>query len=198
MPSNEYHFITHWRFRSTCEEIYEILGDAEDLARWWPAVYLDVKQVEPTDDRGLGGKVSLYTKGWLPYTLCWTFRTTEVRPPHGYTIEADGDFVGRGVWTFVQDGDDVDVTYDWRLRADKSLLRQWSFLLKPLFGANHRWAMAQGRQSLELELARRRARTPEARASIPPPPGPASQTPLLVGTLVAAAGAYLGYRLGSR
>ena len=53
----------------------------------------------------------------------------------------------------------MDVTYDWRLRAEKPLLRSLSFLLKPLFEANHRWAMAQGEESLRLELARRRATT---------------------------------------
>jgi hypothetical protein len=42
------------------------------------------------------------------------------------------------VWTFVQDGPFVDVTYDWRLRVEKPLLKRLSFLLKPLFEANHR------------------------------------------------------------
>ena len=70
---------------------------------------------------------------------------------------ASGDFDGRGVWTFEQDGAFVDITYDWRLSAEKPLLRNLSFLLKPLFEANHRWAMAQGEESLKLELARRRA-----------------------------------------
>jgi hypothetical protein len=48
--------------------------------------------------------VDLYTKGWLPYTLRWQFRVTESRSPYGFTIEALGDFVGRGIWTFAQDG----------------------------------------------------------------------------------------------
>ena len=58
----------------------------------------------------------------------------------------------------------VDITYDWRLRAEKPLLRNLSFLLKPLFEANHRWAMAQGEESLKLELARRRAASDAMRA----------------------------------
>src|SRR5207249_4543352 len=70
------------------------------------------------------------------------------------------------------DGSVVDITYDWRLRAEKPLLRNLSFLLKPLFEANHRWAMAQGEESLKLELARRRAISDAARAAVPPPPGP--------------------------
>jgi hypothetical protein len=34
--------------------------------------------------------------------------------------------------------------YDWRLRAEKPLLRYLSSLFKPFFCANHRWAMARG------------------------------------------------------
>jgi hypothetical protein len=45
-------------------------------------------------------------------------------------------------------------------------------LLKPVFAFNHRWAMARGEEGLKLELLRRRAPTAEARATVPPPPGP--------------------------
>ncbi len=51
------------------------------------------------------------------------------------------------------------------------LLRNLSFLVKPVFEANHRWAMAQGEASLKLELARRRATSDAARANASPPPG---------------------------
>jgi hypothetical protein len=61
--SNDYHFITLWRVESTVKEVSEIIGDASDLVRWWPSVYLDVKVLEPGDERGLGRVVSLYTKG---------------------------------------------------------------------------------------------------------------------------------------
>jgi hypothetical protein len=50
----------------------------------------------------------------------------------------------------------VKVTGDWDIRADKPLLRYLSFLFKPIFSANHRWAMARGEESLRLELGRRR------------------------------------------
>jgi hypothetical protein len=99
----------------------------------------------------------LHTKGRLPYTLRWSFRVTERRFPEGFSLEAWGDFDGRGIWTFARDGDFTNVTYDWRIRADKPLLRYLSFLFKPVFSANHRWAMARGEESLQGELARRAA-----------------------------------------
>jgi hypothetical protein len=178
MSSNDYHFITHWRVKSTVEEVAGIIGHASDLVRWWPSVYLEVQELEPGDEQGLGKVVGLYTKGWLPYTLRWQFRVTESRYPHGFTLAAWGDFDGRGIWTFEQAGEWVNITYDWQIRADKPLLRILSPLLKPVFSANHRWAMAKGEESLKLELARRHAATPQERALIPAPPPPTSPTVL--------------------
>ncbi|HUJ48835.1 MAG TPA: SRPBCC family protein [Bryobacteraceae bacterium] len=155
MSANDYHFVTHWRVESTVEEVSDVLGNAVDLTRWWPSVYLAVKELEPGGRDGVGRVVELHTKGWLPYTLHWYFRVTESRRPHGFSLEAWGDFEGRGVWTFVQDGAAAAITYDWRIRAEKPLLRYLSFLLKPIFSANHRWAMARGEESLRAELARR-------------------------------------------
>jgi hypothetical protein len=187
MATNEYVFVTNWRVEGTVEEVAQVLGDAEGLKRWWPAVYLDAREVAPGDERGLGREVELYTKGWLPYTLRWSFRVTDVDGPHGFAIEASGDFVGTGRWTLAQDGPWVDVTYDWRIRAEKPLLRRLSILLKPIFAANHRWAMARGEESLRLELARRRAATLEARAAIPPPPQPSAMPVAALGLRVVAA-----------
>lgn len=185
MASNDYHFITHWRVQGTLEEVGDIIADATDLVRWWPSVYLDVRELEPGDETGLGKVIDLYTKGWLPYTLRWQFRVSEVRRGEGLTLQAAGDFVGRGIWTFKQDGAWVDITYDWKIRAAKPLLRAFSFLLKPIFSANHHWAMEKGEESLRLELARRHARSDAERARIPPPPGPTttSPAPLLLGTI---------------
>jgi hypothetical protein len=157
MASNNYQFITHWRVEGTCREVADVLKEAKDLPRWWPSVYLDVKEIEPGDENGVGRVASLHTKGWLPYTLRWQFRVTETHYPYGFSLEAWGDFVGEGVWTFEQDNGFVNITYDWRIRADKKLLRWLSFLLKPIFSANHRWAMSRGEESLKVELARRRA-----------------------------------------
>jgi hypothetical protein len=179
MSSNDYHFITHWRVQSNVEEISQIIGNAPDLVRWWPSVYLEVQAVESGDEQGIGKVVGLYTKGWLPYTLRWQFRVTESRYPHGFSLQAWGDFEGRGIWTFEQDGDWVTISYDWKIRADKPLLRLLSPVLKPVFSANHHWAMAKGEESLKLELARRHIATEQERALIPAPPPPTSQTVLL-------------------
>ena len=172
MAGNDYHFVTRWQVEGTPEEVSQILEDAADLVRWWPSVYLEVEVLEPGDERNIGKLVRLLTKGWLPYTLRWQFRIVESRSPFGFTLQALGDFEGRGVWTFEPDGTRVNITYDWKIGTRKPLLNALSFLLKPVFAANHRWAMARGLESLKLELARRHARRPEDAARVPPPPGP--------------------------
>jgi Polyketide cyclase / dehydrase and lipid transport len=172
VASNQYVFVTHWRVQASIDEVFAILSGAADLPRWWPSVYLEVRVVEPGDEEGVGRSVDLWTKGWLPYTLRWSFRVTSADRPRGFSLEASGDFRGRGVWTLVQDGGVAIATYDWRIRADKPLLKRLSFLLKPAFAANHRWAMARGEESLKLEVLRRHAQTAEELARIPSPPGP--------------------------
>ena len=177
------------------QEVSEIIGDARGLKRWWPSVYLDVKVLEEGDENRVGRVVNLYTKGWLPYTLRWAFRVTEVRPD-GFSLVAWGDFDGRGIWTFEQDGEWVNITYDWKIKAEKPLLRYFSFIMKPFFSANHRWAMAKGEESLKLELARNHSANKEELALIPAPPGSTSTSPLLlilVGTTIFASLVGLSY-----
>ena len=169
----DYHFITNWTIPGTADEVADVLGDPLALPRWWPSVYLEVREVARGDAvTHVGRVIDLYTKGWLPYTLRWRFTVTESRGAAGFKLVAEGDFVGTGAWTLVQKGEVVDVEYDWRIRADKPLLRYGTIVMRPIFGANHRWAMARGEESLKLELQRRRAKTEAERQAVPSPPGP--------------------------
>lgn len=190
---NDYHFVTNWRVRGTCGEVADVIRDPLDLPRWWPSVYLSVQELEPPDDRGLKQRVRLHTKGWLPYTLQWDFVVTESHYPERFGIDAFGDFVGRGLWTITQDGDEVNVQFDWRIRAEKPLLRALSPVMRPVLEANHRWAMQQGEESLTLELQRRRASSEAVRRTIPPPPGPVTYAAVGILAGAAAVGGTLGY-----
>jgi hypothetical protein len=56
------------------------------------------------------------------------------------------------------------VSYDWRVRAGKPLIRRFSPIFKPLFRANHNWVMRRGEVALRRWLAdpRRVARAASA------------------------------------
>lgn|GEM_PF-6975053 len=82
----EYHFVTNWKISGTAREVAKVLGDPLALPRWWPSVYLDVKELAPGDPvTKVGRVIELYTKGWLPYTLRWRFTVTETRGDAGFT-----------------------------------------------------------------------------------------------------------------
>jgi len=187
MDATAYHFIDHWRVEATLNEVADILLKSTDYPRWWPSTYLGLQVIYPgitnTDDRnkfGLDQSGLIHARGWLPYSLTFAYRCTEINYPHGFTVQVWGDLTGRGIWTFVQDGAWIDITYDWLVQADKPILREFSFLLKPLFRHNHTWSMQRGEASLKLELERRRAKTPEALAQIPAPLAPLNTTPFVL------------------
>ena len=170
---SDYRFLTVWRVAGSVDEVKAVLGDAASLPRWWPSVYLNVAPVDDGAPDGTGRVVDLYTKGWLPYTLRWALTITEPMSDTGFALTAAGDLNGTGRWTFTPDGPEVVIKYDWRVSAAKPLLRRLSWLFKPGFSANHRWAMARGEESLRLELRRRRAAGPgPASEPVPPPPPP--------------------------
>ena len=157
MRVNNYQFETRWEVRAPREIIYEILREGKDYPRWWPEVYLDAKYLPAGRTDKLHDRVELLTKGWLPYKLRWTAEVTRLAPPEKIEISASGDFDGRGIWQLEAAGDLTRITFDWRVRADKPLLRLFSFVLKPLFKWNHHWAMSTGLARLRAEASRRLA-----------------------------------------
>jgi hypothetical protein len=159
MPANNYQFITQWRLPGTVEQVSDLLDDVPTLRHIWPSLYTKVSVIARGDEHGVGRTVRVETRGDLPYTLRWSFKVVESHRPYGYTIEATGDMVGTGVWTLEPDGDGARVTYDWRVRTNKPLLKWLSPVLKPVFKANHDKVMAAGEVGLRAELERRRAAT---------------------------------------
>lgn len=147
MAANEYYFVTKWRLHARVEDVFEVIRDVPRYRQWWSEVYLDIQRT----DAGY----CFLTRGRLPYKLRWESRTTHLVPNESIQLEARGDLRGQGLWTMRQVGNLVEVQFDWRVAADKPLIRTLSFLFKPIFRANHRWAMARGEQGLRREIARR-------------------------------------------
>jgi Polyketide cyclase / dehydrase and lipid transport len=153
----KYAFTSIWKIKASREEVYNILEDVGTLTKWWPSVYLDVNILEKGDENGIGKKVKLHTKGWLPYTLKWDFEVINVKFPTGFSLKAIGDFIGSGEWKFTTlDHLTTEVRYDWNIEVTKPFLKFFTPVLRPVFAANHRWAMAKGEESLRQEVLRRR------------------------------------------
>ena len=164
MFSNEFHLPTRWRVQGTPDEVAAVLRDPERFPDWWSEVYLDVRVLDQGDAEGVGARIAIYSKGWLPYRLNWEARVLRADFPRSWEIGATGDLTGRGVWTLTRDGDHTIADYDWRVTADRPLFRALAPLLAPLMASNHRWAMRKGEAGLSRELPRRRASDGRARA----------------------------------
>jgi hypothetical protein len=155
--ANEFRIVTSWRVQATVKEVAEVLADAEALPRWWGQVYLSVAVVTAGDDQGIGRKVSVLSKGKLPYQIRWTGELVASDMPRSWTIRASGDLNGLGVWTLTEADGWTEAVYDWRVSADRPLFRLLAPVLAPVFAWNHRWAMARGEEGLRHEVVRRRA-----------------------------------------
>jgi hypothetical protein len=151
---NLYHFVTHWRVPGTCAEVSDLLEDVERIPQWWPSVYHEVHVVRPGGPHSLGKIVDVVTKGVLPYTLRWQYEVVEEHYPNGSRLVAQGDLEGEGRWDIEQDGPCVNITYDWRVRANHPFVRRFGFLMRPLFAANHNWTMCDGERGLRKQLER--------------------------------------------
>ncbi len=140
--------------RGTTTRVYDVLSKPLEFVRWWPDVYLEVREVRPGDASGVGRIMQLRTKGWLPYRLSWQAEVVAVAKPHSMSIVARGDLDGRGEWRFTQDGEFVNVAYAWTVYVTKPWMVVLAPLLRPVFVANHVWAMQRGFEGLQRELAR--------------------------------------------
>jgi len=193
--SGTYHFVSRWRVRATVAEVQDIIGQPLEYPRWWPSVYLNAR--ETTLPGSAARRVEFHTRGMLPYTLIWTACVVE-RTPEKIVIEASGDLEGRGVWSFSQDGDYADITFEWNLDVNKPFVRYMTPMLRPVFEANHRWSMEQGESSLREELIRYRARTPEEMLDAADPRGPVEVPVRLIAMSALAVSAIAGFALVRR
>jgi hypothetical protein len=190
--ASTYHFVSRWRVRASIAEVHDIISQPLEYPRWWPAVYLDAR--ETTLPGAACRRVEFHTRGMLPYTLIWQAAVAE-NTPERIVIEASGDLEGRGVWSFAQDGEFVDITFEWDVDVNKPLVRYMTPLLRPVFETNHRWSMEQGEISLREELIRYRARTPDELLDAADPRGPVEVPVRLIAMSALAVSALAGFAL---
>ncbi len=198
MTTNQYHLVSNWRILGTPEELFSIIAEQEQLSSWWPACFREVLEIDPGAPDGIGRILRMETRGWLPYVQRWHLRVERIEAPRELHFQVWGDLEGYGAWTLDQDGIWTNVTHDWQVDVKKGLMRSLSLAGRPLFIANHRWAMAQGEESLHREANRRRHAGNEDAALIPPPPGPAKSSGRVLLSAAVAAGGLLVMRRRSQ
>jgi hypothetical protein len=88
-------------------------------------------------------------KANLPYTVSTVSKIVALDPPHSFEVDVVGDLRGRGVWTLTPRDGKVHVRFDWRVFADRPLLRVLTPVLRPLFRWNHNVAIKAAMKNLE-------------------------------------------------
>jgi uncharacterized protein YndB with AHSA1/START domain len=144
--AKEYVFIDEWDVAAPQEAVFDALADASTYPQWWKPVYIDCVSDGPPD---VGRKSEQHFKGRLPYTLRTSSEIVRYEPPNEFEVSVVGDLTGRGVWTLTPTDGKVHIRFDWRVIADRPLLRYLTPVLRPAFRWNHNWAIKRAIEGLE-------------------------------------------------
>jgi quercetin dioxygenase-like cupin family protein len=152
--STGYVFVDEWDVEAPIEAVFDAIADMRTYPAWWRPVYIDVEADGPT---AVGAVTRQHFKGRLPYHLRTTSTVVRMQRPTSIEGTVQGDLSGRGVWTLSERGATTHVRFDWRVNADRPLLRMLTPLLRPLFAWNHNWAIARAIEGLEPYAQRQAA-----------------------------------------
>ena len=153
----EYVFRDEWDVAAPIDPVFHAVADATTYPIWWSRVYEDVEVDGPLE---VGQASRQHFKGRLPYHVRTTSRIVRLDAPHVVEADVDGDLRGHGIWTLTPlSPDRTHVRFDWRVFADRPLLKALTPLLRPALRWNHNWAIARAMEGLE-PYARERAGEP--------------------------------------
>jgi uncharacterized protein YndB with AHSA1/START domain len=148
---SEYTFVDEWDVAAPPADVFDVLADGTTYPQWWKPVYLEVRRK--------GEYTHQHFKGRLPYHLHTRTRTTHSERPHRIEGETDGDLRGTGIWTLTPNSDGgTHVRFDWRVHADRRLLKVLTPILRPALRWNHSWAIARAIEGLEPYVVQTRAK----------------------------------------
>ncbi len=153
--ANYYEFLD--RFEAPCdlETAWEYISKPENYPAWWGKIYKEASKTMNADGTET---MKVVVAGFLPYTLTIYNKTTLLKKPFVLHFDAWGDLQGKGVWKLeALENGNTFVTFDWRVAADKAVIRWFSFLLKPLFRANHHFCIVEAEKGLRADLQRMKA-----------------------------------------
>jgi uncharacterized protein YndB with AHSA1/START domain len=159
--AREYVFIDEWDVDAPQNAVFEALADARTYPEWWTPVYLEVEADCPPQ---VGCVSQQEFKGRLPYHLKTRSEIVGMDRPRRFAVDVVGDLTGKGVWTLTERDGRVHVHFDWRVIADRPLLRVLTPVLRPLFRWNHNWSIQGAMEGLE-PYARSRAASAGPRSS---------------------------------
>jgi uncharacterized protein YndB with AHSA1/START domain len=144
--AREYVFVDEWDVEAPQERVFDALADARTYPEWWTPIYKECEAEGPPEV----GRVSTQRfSAKLPYTLETRSKVVGMDRPNTLEVDVEGDLRGHGKWTLTPSDGKVHVRFDWRVFADRALLRYLTPVLRPLFRWNHNEAIKAAMKNLE-------------------------------------------------
>jgi uncharacterized protein YndB with AHSA1/START domain len=144
--AGEYLFVDEWDVDAPQERVFDALADARTYPDWWTPIYKEVRSDGPPE---VGRASTQRFSAKLPYTLETVSTIASMDRPGGFEVEVVGDLRGHGKWTLTPRDGKVHVRFDWRVHADRAVLRYLTPLLRPVFRWNHNEAIKAAMKNLE-------------------------------------------------
>ncbi|MBD0350748.1 MAG: SRPBCC family protein [Flavisolibacter sp.] len=152
MAANDYVFVDHFTAPCDPQTAYHYISRIEEYPRWWGTVYKKITKLNEVPEGQPGARYTVTVGGFLPYTLTMQNEVVHLDKPNRIEFNATGDLEGKGVWTFEKTEAGTKLTFDWRVLANKKVIRWFSFLLKPLFRANHVYCVRKAKEGMTKDL----------------------------------------------
>jgi uncharacterized protein YndB with AHSA1/START domain len=142
----EYLFVDEWDVDAPQERVFDALADARTYPEWWTPIY---KEVRSDGGPEVGRASTQRFSAKLPYTLETVSTIVSMDRPDAFEVDVVGDLRGHGAWKLTPRDGKVHVRFDWRVHADRALLRYLTPVLRPVFRWNHNEAIKAAMRNLE-------------------------------------------------
>jgi hypothetical protein len=158
MATNYYIFVDKFTVPCEGEVAYQYIKQIEAYPRWWGQVYKKIEMLQDAPPDAAGARYRVRVGGFLPYSLTIENEITFVDRPNRIDFAASGDLEGKGTWLFKPVAEGTEITFDWRVAANKAMISALSFLLKPLFRANHRYCIKRANEGIRHDLQQQKSK----------------------------------------
>ncbi|HEY8737624.1 MAG TPA: SRPBCC family protein [Candidatus Dormibacteraeota bacterium] len=149
--SEEYHFVTDWRFRAPLEKVWTVVVDIERYPGSWKN-FRGVRIIHG-DGKSVGSIIECAVRGSLPYSLTYTLEVREAEQYRHILLASTGDLVGTGRWAFSEaEPGTSKAVYAWDVATTNPVLNLVAPLAKRALARNHEQVMANGYAALRPQI----------------------------------------------
>jgi hypothetical protein len=146
-----YSFLTTWCVDAPIQDVWDVISASDRYPEWWKGV-LEVVELEPGGENGIGALSRTRWRSKLPYTLQFDLRVTRSEPPYLLEAQASGELVGVGVWRLYEGAAGTALVYSWDVSTSRAWMNRLAPIGRPAFAWNHDYVMRQGALGLASRL----------------------------------------------